>query len=58
MDDSLKEVTKLSKQILENGDKWDSPQEYIDFVFAVCEEYKRILKPNASMVLFFSYQYS
>jgi DNA modification methylase len=42
----------------EKWDKWDSSEEYIDFVFEICKEYKRILKPNASMVLFFGYQYS
>lgn len=39
-------------------DKWDSQEEYIEFVFAVCREYQRILKPNASLVLFFSYRYA
>lgn len=53
-----KRGNKIVKADFGEWDKWDSPQEYIDFVFAVCEEYKRILKPNASMVLFFSYQYS
>ncbi len=36
-------------------DKWDSKEEYLNFVFKVCEEYKRVLKANASLVLFFSY---
>ena len=49
---------KIVKADFWEWDKWDSPQEYIDFVFEVCNEYKRILKPNASMVLFFGYQYS
>ncbi|MGV6851626.1 MAG: DNA methyltransferase [bacterium] len=39
-------------------DKWDTPALYLDFVFQVCHEYQRILKPNGSMVLFFSYRYS
>ena len=38
--------------------KFESDEVYLDFVFSVCEEYKRILKPNWSLVLFFSYQYS
>jgi DNA modification methylase len=39
-------------------DKWDDQNDYLDFVFQVCKEYQRILKPNASMVLFFSYRYA
>jgi modification methylase len=39
-------------------DKWDNQEDYLKFVFDVCREYKRILKPNASMILFFSYRYS
>ena len=34
-------------------DKFPSEEAYSDFVFKVCAEYRRILKPNASMVLFF-----
>ena len=34
-------------------DKFPSEEVYLDFVFKVCTEYRRILKPNASMVLFF-----
>ncbi len=34
-------------------DKFPSEAAYFEFVFAVCTEYRRILKPNASMVLFF-----
>jgi modification methylase len=34
-------------------DKFPSDEDYLDFVFAVCAAYRRILKPNASMVLFF-----
>ena len=37
-------------------DKFPSEEAYLDFVFAVCTEYRRILKPNASMVLFFGYR--
>ncbi len=36
-------------------DKWESEEAYFNFVFQVCAEYKRILKPNASLVLFFDY---
>jgi DNA modification methylase len=39
-------------------DKWDKQEDYLDFVFQVCKEYRRILKPNASMALFFSYRYA
>lgn len=39
-------------------DKWDTKEEYFDFVFKVCQEYQRILKPNASLVLFFGYRYA
>ncbi len=31
---------------------------YLDFVFRVCNEYQRILKPNASLILFFGYRYA
>ena len=34
-------------------DKFPSDQAYLDFVFQVCAEYRRILKPNASLMLFF-----
>jgi modification methylase len=34
-------------------DKFPSEQVYLDFVFQVCAEYRRILKPNASLMLFF-----
>ena len=34
-------------------DKFPSEDAYIEFVFKVSTEYRRILKPNASMVLFF-----
>lgn len=36
-------------------DKWETEKDYFNFVFKVCTEYKRILKPNASLLLFFSY---
>jgi DNA modification methylase len=39
-------------------DKFESPAIYFDFVFRVIDEYKRIVKPKASMVLFFSYKYA
>lgn len=39
-------------------DKWDKQEDYLSFVFSVCKEYRRILKPNGSLVLFFSYRYS
>lgn len=39
-------------------DKWDNQEDYLKFVFDVCTEYKRILKPRWSLVLFFSYRYS
>lgn len=34
-------------------DKFPSGEAYLDFVFTVCAEYRRILRPNASLVLFF-----
>lgn len=34
-------------------DKFPSEEAYLDFVFQVCAQYRRILKPNASLVLFF-----
>ncbi len=49
---------KIVKADFGEWDKWDTPLQYLEFVFKVCREYKRILKPNASMVLFFSYRYS
>ncbi len=36
-------------------DKWKSDEAYLEFVFQVCAEYRRLLKPNASAVLFLSY---
>lgn len=49
---------KIVKADFWEWDKWDSQDEYIDFVFEVCKEYQRVLKPNASLVLFFSYRYA
>ena len=37
-------------------DKWDNQEDYLKFVFDICKEYKRILKPRWSLVLFFSYR--
>jgi modification methylase len=39
-------------------DKFPSEQVYLDFVFQVCAEYRRILKPNASLMLFFWYRHA
>lgn len=49
---------KIVKADFWEWDKWDSQDEYIEFVFEVCKEYKRVLKPDASLVLFFSYRYA
>jgi DNA modification methylase len=49
---------KIVRSDFGEWDKWDKQEDYLQFVFDVCAEYKRILKPNASMVLFFSYNYS
>lgn len=49
---------KVVKADFGEWDKWDNLQDYFDFVFSVCREYQRILKPSGSMVLFFSYRYS
>lgn len=49
---------KVVKADFGEWDKWDSQDDYINFVFQVCEEYKRVLKPNGSLVLFFSYRYA
>ena len=48
---------KIVKADFGDWDKWEMAS-YLEFVFKVCDEYKRILKPNASLVLFFSYRYS
>lgn len=39
-------------------DKFENPAIYFDFVFRIIAEYKRILKPRGSMVLFFSYRFA
>ena len=39
-------------------DKFPSEEAYFEFVFRVCDQYRRILKPNASMVLFFGYRHA
>ena len=39
-------------------DKFPSEEAYFEFVFKVCDQYRRILKPNASMVLFFGYRHA
>ena len=49
---------KVVKADFWEWDKWEKQSDYLDFVFNVCKEYKRILKPNASMVLFFSYRFA
>lgn len=36
-------------------DQWETEDDYFAFVFAVCKAYHRLLKPNASAVLFLSY---
>ena len=48
---------KVVKADFGEWDKWEQDA-YFEFVFKVCDEYKRILKPNASLVLFFGYRYS
>ena len=48
---------KVVKADFGEWDKWDTDEAYLDFVFAVCQEYQRILKPNGSLVLFFSYRF-
>ncbi len=47
---------KIVKADFWEWDKWDSQEDYLDFVFKVCTEYRRILKPNGSLILFFSYR--
>lgn len=49
---------KIVKADFWEWDKWNSQDKYFNFVFEVCKEYKRVLKPNASLILFFSYRYS
>ena len=43
----------LVKADFGDWDKFPSEEAYLAFVFSVCDEYRRILKPNASLVLFF-----
>ena len=47
---------KVVKADFGEWDKWNNKDEYFKFIFDVCKEYKRILKPRASMVLFFGYR--
>ena len=49
---------KVVKADFGEWDKWETDEDYLNFVFAVCHEYQRILKPNGSLVLFFSYRFS
>lgn len=49
---------KIVKADFWEWDKWDTDDEYLRFVFDVCKEYQRILKPNGSLVLFFGYRYA
>lgn len=55
-------LTKKNNEIVPadfwEWDKWEDNDDYLHWVFKVCKEYKRILKPNASLVLFFSYRYA
>lgn len=50
--------TKVVKADFWEWDKWDNQEDYLKFVFDVCTEYQRILKPGWSLILFFSYRYS
>lgn len=36
-------------------DKWETEDDYFNFIYKVCDEYKRILKANANLILFLSY---
>lgn len=47
---------KIVKVDFWDWNKRNSQAEYLDFVFSVITQYKRILKPSASMVLFFGYR--
>ena len=49
---------KIVKADFGEWDKFSSMDKYLHFVYQNVMEYKRILKPDASMVLFFSYQYA
>ena len=48
----------LIKADFGDWDKFPSEEAYLEFVFKVCAEYRRILKPNASLVLFFGYRHA
>lgn len=37
---------KVVKADFGEWDKWKTDEDYLNFVFAVCLEYQRILKPN------------
>ena len=37
---------KVVKADFGEWDKWETNEEYLDFVFDVCQEYTRILKRN------------
>lgn len=50
--------TKIVKADFGEWDKWDNEEDYLKFVFDICKEYKRILKPEGSLVLFFGYKYA
>lgn len=49
---------KVVKADFGEWDKWENEDNYLEFIFEVCQEYKRILKPNGSLVLFFGYKYA
>ena len=50
--------SNLVKADFGDWDKFPSEEAYLEFVFKVCAEYRRILKPNASLVLFFGYRHA
>ncbi len=49
---------KIVKSDFGKWDKFHTMGVYFDFVFRICKQYKRILKPHGSAVLFFSYRYA
>lgn len=49
---------KIVKADFGEWDKWENESDYLKFIFEVCQEYKRVLKPNGSLVLFFGYKYA
>ena len=49
---------KVVKADFGDWDKWETDESYLDFVFDVCQEYQRILKPNGNLVLFFGYRFA